>query len=110
MSVQKIEFTDANFGTETREGLSVVCFGDPRDIECKKQVEIIEKAAHEITGQVKIGKCDIDNCFALAERFQVTSIPTTIIFKSGKEVERLVGYRHEVTLVKHLKKDVGEDV
>ncbi len=110
MSVQKIEFTDANFGTETREGLSVVCFGDPRDVECRKEAALIEKAAEELTGQVKIGKCDIENCTALAERFCVTNIPTTIVFQDGKEVERLIGYRHEITLIKHLKKDVEKGV
>jgi len=44
----------------------------------------------------------------LAERFRVTSIPTTLIVKDGQEVERLTGFRHEKALVKHLQKHVGE--
>jgi thioredoxin 1 len=109
MSVQKTEFSDANFDAETREGLSVVCFEEPSDNNCRKQVEIVEKAANEIAMPIKVGKCDVENCFALAQRFRVTSIPTTMVFKDGKEVERLVGYRHEFTLVKHLKEDSGEN-
>jgi len=104
MSVQKVEFTDANFTAETREGLSVVCFGDPRDAECVKEHALVEKAAEAIAGQIKLGSCDTENCSALAERFQVTTIPTLLIVKDGKEVERLTGFRHEKALIKHLRK------
>lgn len=107
MSVKKIVFNDANFEAETREGLSVVCFGDPRDIECRKESALVEKAAETIAGQIKLGSCDIENCPALAKRFQVTSIPTILIVKDGKEVERLAGFRHEKALIKHLQKHAG---
>ncbi len=106
MSVQNVEFNDANFDAETREGLSVVCFGDPRDAECLKEHALVEKAAETLDGKIKLGACDIGNCFAMAERFRVTSIPTILIFKDGKEVERLTGFRHEKALIKHLKKHV----
>ena len=108
MGVQKIEFNDANFDAETREGLSVVCFEDPRDMECRKEAVLVEKAASTIPAQIKMGKCDIENCTALAERFRVTSIPTILIIKDGQEVERLTGFRHEKALIKHLKKHIGE--
>lgn len=104
MSVQKIEFNDANFEAETSEGLTVVCFGDPRDAECVKEHALVEKAAEAIDEQIKLGTCQIENCTALAERFQVTGIPTILIFKDGKEVERLTGFRHEKALIKHLQK------
>jgi len=110
MSVQKIELNDANFDTETSVGLSVVCFGDPRDVECRKEAALVEKAASAIAEQIKLGNCDIENCPALAERFRVTSIPTILIIKDGEEVERLTGFRHEKALIKHLKTHVGEDL
>ena len=108
MSVQKIEFTDANFDIETREGLSVVCFEDPRDRECRKEAALVEQAAGTLAEKIKLGNCDIENCPALAERFRVTSIPTILIIKDGQEVERLAGFWHEKALIKHLKKHVGE--
>jgi len=104
MSVQKIEFTDENFDAETSSGLSVVCFGDPRDAECVKEHALVEKAAEATDGQIKLGSCQIENCPALAERFQVTTIPTLLIIKDGKEVERLTGFRHTKALIKHLQK------
>lgn len=104
MSVQKVEFTDANFTTETREGLSVVCFGDPRDAECVKEHVLVEKAAETMDAQIKLGTCEIENCPALAKRFRITTIPTLLILKDGREVERLTGFRHTKALIKHLRK------
>ncbi len=109
MKVNEVEFADANFDAEIREGLSVVCFGDPRDAECLKEHAVVAKAAETLADPIKLGTCDIENCTALAERFCVTTIPTILIFKDGKEVERLTGFRHEKALVKHLKKHAGED-
>ena len=109
MSIQKVKFSDDNFDAETSKGLYVVCFEEPTDHDCQRQAKIIEKATNEIKQPVKVGTCDVEKCFALAQRFRVTSIPTTIVFKDGKEVDRLVGYRHEMTLIKHLKKDAGKD-
>ncbi len=104
MSMQKLEFNDANFDAETRKGLSVVCFGDPRDAECLKEHALVEKAAEMLDGTIKLGSCEIEKCVAIAERFCVTTIPTLLILKDGKEVERLTGFRHEKALIKHLQK------
>ncbi len=110
MSVHKIKFTDANFVAETQHGVSVVCFGNPLDIECRKEAAIVESAVNMIAERIKLGNCDIENCSAVAERFRVTSIPTVLIIKDGKEVERLTGFRHEKAVIKHLKKYVSDDL
>jgi thioredoxin 1 len=47
--------------------------------------------AKEYSGKALVGKLDVDENPATAERFQVFSIPTMIIFKGGGEAERLVG-------------------
>jgi len=108
MSMQKIQFIDANFLAETSEGLCVVCFEEPSDFDCQRQAKIVEQAATEITADIKVGKCDIERCSESARRLGVTSIPTTIVFKDGEEVERLVGFRKEVTFIKHFKTDTAE--
>lgn len=108
MSIQKIRFTDVNFDAETGEGLSVVCFEEPSDFDCQKQVKIIEKAADEISANITVGKCDIERCSELARRLRITSIPTTIVLKDGREVERMVGFRREMTFVTHLEADAAD--
>lgn len=109
MSVQKIEFTDANFEDETREGLCVLCFGDSNDHDCRKQLSMANEAAAEIGEDVKVGSCLIAQCSSLAQRFRVTSIPAILVFRDGREIERLFGFRHEFTLKKHLRKDATAD-
>ena len=66
----------------------------------------IVELAKEYSGKVLIGKLDVDENPATAERFQVFSIPTMIVFKDGAEAERLVGLcaKNKIadTLQKHL--------
>ena len=49
-----------------------------------------------------LGKLDVDENPATAEKFQVFSIPTMIIFKDGKEVQRLIGFRGKEQLKRDL--------
>ena len=62
---------------------------------CMRQGPIVEELAGEgYSG----GKVDVDQEPALAQKFQVMSIPTLIIFKDGKEAKRLVGLTAKDTL------------
>ncbi|MDR2699772.1 MAG: thioredoxin [Nitrososphaerota archaeon] len=58
---------------------------------CRALAPTIAEIAQEYHGKVLIGKLDVDGNSATAEKFQVFSIPTMILFKDGQEVERLVG-------------------
>ena len=55
---------------------------------CMRQAPIVEALSEE---GYAVGKIDVDQEPALAQQFQVMSIPTLIIFKGGKEVQRIVG-------------------
>lgn len=55
---------------------------------CMRQGPIIEELAAE---GYAVGKVDVDEEPALAQRFGIMSIPTIVVFKGGKEVNRLVG-------------------
>ena len=57
---------------------------------CKMLAPIIEELAKEYEGKVKVGKVNVDDELSL--RFNILSIPTVILFKEGKEVNRLVGF------------------
>ncbi len=59
---------------------------------CKMIAPILEQIANEYEGKVTVTKLDVDNNPMTAMRFGVQSIPTLIVFKSGEEVERIVGY------------------
>jgi len=60
---------------------------------CRRVGPILDELATEYAGSVNFGKLNIDDHSQAAERFQVMSIPTMILFKKGAEVERVVGLR-----------------
>lgn len=62
---------------------------------CMRQGPIVEELAGE---GYSVGKVDVDQEPVLAQKFQVMSIPTLIIFKDGKEAKRLVGLTAKDTL------------
>lgn len=65
---------------------------------CRMLTPVLEDVLKELSGKVKIAKIDIDKAQNVASNFQVTSIPTLILFKDGKEVGRLVGLRDQATI------------
>lgn len=58
---------------------------------CRMVSPIIDQLAAEYEGEVTVGKVNVDNEGALAAEYAVVSIPTVILFKDGKQVEKLVG-------------------
>jgi len=60
---------------------------------CRMIALVIEEIAAEFEGKAVVGKVDVDEEMALAQRFHVMSIPTLIVMKGGKVVEQAVGAR-----------------
>ncbi|MBI3975093.1 MAG: thioredoxin [Armatimonadetes bacterium] len=59
---------------------------------CRRIAPILEDLAAEYAGRLKVAKVDVDANPALADRYNVRSIPTLAVFKGGQLVERIVGY------------------
>ena len=59
---------------------------------CKMLAPTIEKLAEKYDGRLLVGKVDVDEESALAQQFGVMSIPTVVLIKDGKEVDRIVGF------------------
>ena len=62
---------------------------------CMRQAPIVEALAD---GGYAVGKVDVDQEPGLAQQFGIMSIPTLLIFKGGKEVNRIVGLTNKDTL------------
>jgi len=70
---------------------------------CRMIAPVLEKIADDYAGSLKIVKLDVDNNQRSAMKFGVQSIPTMILFKDGKEVERLIGYMPEQKILGRIK-------
>ncbi len=70
---------------------------------CRMLAPILEDVSSELEGKAKVYKVDIDECMDIAKRFGIMSVPTMIIFKEGKEVDRLIGLRQKNQIIDALK-------
>ena len=62
---------------------------------CKMIAPILEEIADEKEGIIKIAKVDVDSSPELAQKFEIMSIPTLIVFNNGEPAKRLVGAHSE---------------
>src|SRR5208283_1955374 len=105
MSTQPFHVTDANFEETIKKNKIVfVDFWANWCGPCRALAPTVVELAKEYSGKVLVGKLDVDENPATAERFQVFSIPTMIIFKNGSEAERLVGLCPKNRITDSLKK------
>lgn len=58
---------------------------------CKMMAPVVEKLAEELAGKCKVGKCNVDENMAVAQKYRVVNIPTFIVFKDGQPVSTFRG-------------------
>ena len=93
MSEQVLKLTDSNFdGEVVKSSVPVlVDFWAEWCGPCRLMSPILDEVALLYQGKLKIGKLNVDENQDAPTKFGVMNIPTMILFKSGKEFERIVG-------------------
>ena len=93
VSAHPVTVTDANFVEEVeRSPLPVLLdMWAPWCGPCRMIAPTIEQLAGELAGRVKVAKLNTDENPMTSSRFNVRSIPTLLVLKDGKEIDRLVG-------------------
>ncbi|MGB7053749.1 MAG: thioredoxin [bacterium] len=71
---------------------------------CAMVAPVLEEIAKEYDGKIKIGKVNVDNEIKTANEYVIQNIPTMLILKGGKEVERIIGALPKEQIVKKLEK------
>ncbi|MBY2479082.1 thioredoxin [Clostridioides difficile] len=77
---------------ENKDGLVVVDFFATWCGPCKMLSPVYEALGNEMVEKADFLKVDIDQSMELAQKFEVSTVPTVIIFKDGKPVDRLIGF------------------
>ena len=66
---------------------------------CKMMAPVLDELGQELAGSAGVYKVDVDQEMALAQQFNIMSVPTMIVFKDGQAVQQLVGVQPKQTLV-----------
>ena len=69
---------------------------------CQMVAPILEELTKEYSGKLTIAKLDVDQNQQTAAQFHVMSIPTMIIFKQGKPVANIIGFKPKEKLKQEL--------
>jgi thioredoxin 1 len=104
MSMSVVDFTDGNFDLEVlqSDGPVLVDFWAPWCGPCRMIAPMVEELATENTDGVKVGKINIDENPEAAQKYNVSAIPTLIVFRNGEVVERLQGVQPKARLQESL--------
>lgn len=102
MGDNTIELTSANFDSKIKQGKWVVDFWAEWCGPCKMLSPVFEESAKEFKGRVSFGKMNIEQEGELAEKFEVMSIPTVIMFKDGEVVNRITGLMQKEDLLEEI--------
>ena len=93
MSEHVQEVSDASFDSEVvkSETPVFVDFWAPWCGPCRSVAPIVEELANHYQGKIKVAKINVDESTEVAMRYQITSIPTFILFKDGQVADRALG-------------------
>ena len=93
-----IEITEKEFeDTIVEKEIVVIDFYADWCMPCLMIAPIVEELANQLK-EIKFARVNIDENQKLSDKFKITSIPCLVIFKSGKEVERITGALPEEVL------------
>lgn len=73
---------------------------------CRMMAPVLESAEQQLGDKINFVKVNVDEQQQLAAEFDIMSIPTLVVFKDGKPVKRMSGYRPLDAFVEELKSAV----
>ena len=98
--------TDATFGADVERAASPVLLDAWASWcwPCQMQTLVTEEVAIEMAGRLRVGKLNVDESRSTAARFDITSIPTLLMFDRGREIDRVVGVRTKAEIVRWIER------
>jgi thioredoxin 1 len=99
-----LTLTDQNFKQTTKGKVVLVDFWAGWCAPCRMMAPVLNNVASELNGISYVGKVDIQQDQSLASEFNIRNIPTMVLLKDGKEINRFVGIKSKEFLLKEITK------
>ena len=101
--------TDSSFQTDVIEtqGLTLVDFWAAWCVPCKAIAPKLDEISKELAGKFTLAKMNIEENNITPANYDVRSIPTLILFKDGKPVDRMIGNHSQEDIKNFIEKHIG---
>lgn len=105
MPAEPVVVTDADFDKfVSKYPLVLVDCWAPWCGPCRMVAPVIDALAKEMSGKVVFGKLNTDENSVVPNKFSISAIPTMMVFKDGKMVDRIVGAQPKEALAARIKR------
>lgn len=104
---EMLQVTDAEFDEVMKAPFAIVEFWAPWCGGCKAAKPTMARIADELKGQVLLVGADIDTAPKATEQYEITAIPTLVLFKDGKEFHRMEATEPYRTMMPKIKGKFG---
>ena len=104
-----VTVTDATFASEVEASPLPVLLDAwaPWCGPCRMIAPVVEQLAVELAGRARVAKLNVDENPVTAGRFDVRSIPMLLVFKGGREVDRIVGVQPKSEIARRVERAIA---
>src|SRR5262245_40553874 len=101
--------TDASFGADVERSPVPVLLDAwaPWCGPCRMIAPVVDQLATELAGRARVAKLNIDENPVTAQRLDVRSIPMLLVFKGGREVDRIVGVQPKSEIARRVERAIA---
>lgn len=103
-----VTITRENLAEQTDNKITVIDFWAPWCGPCKIMDLVLEAMEEQFGDQIHFGKLNVDNNEDIAKQYKVMGLPSIVLFKNGKAVEKVTGIYSQDKMAHYLKRKLDE--